>query len=251
MARVFAGLGARPAIGCDAFAAGCDAFAAGRPLPGMAILDLESGPPVEVVRGALAGAELVALAHARAVDGLIPALTAGCSDYLFFPVHAEEARLLWVRHRAGGPPPVLPLEASIEGRFRLELPSDARCLRAAVDYIVATSARAAELRPEGAFRFRVALSEAVSNAILYGNREDPCRRVRLVGRVEPGVVRVTVMDEGRGFNPASVPDPAAAENLDRPSGRGLLLMRRMADEVRHGGRGSEVTLEVRAHAPTA
>jgi serine/threonine-protein kinase RsbW len=58
----------------------------------------------------------------------------------------------------------------------------------------------------------------------------------------PESVLVEVEDEGDGFNPESVPDPRDPENLERPSGRGLLLMRHYLTEVRYHGRGNRVTL---------
>lgn len=110
--------------------------------------------------------------------------------------------------------------------------------------VLSRCAATGPLEPGVEFRLRVALLEAISNAILHGNRERPWRRVRLRGWVEPGLVRVTVADEGDGFDPAAVPDPTTAERAGHPGGRGLLLMRRLADGVWHNERGNEVTLRV-------
>jgi anti-sigma regulatory factor (Ser/Thr protein kinase) len=51
-----------------------------------------------------------------------------------------------------------------------------------------------------------------------------------------------VRDEGKGFDPLQIPNPIDAENLDKPSGRGLLLIRTFMDEVRHNGQGNEITM---------
>lgn len=216
------------------------------PAPGLAVLDLGGSPigAAEAVRRLPAGAELIALVDAGSAERLIQALLEGCADYLFFPLNPDEVRLVWTRRRGGGPPAVPALDRPGEGRFRLELPSDARQVLPAARRLSEACAAASGIEPAAAFRLRVALGEAVSNAILYGNGEDPGRRVRLEGRVEPGRVRVTVADEGEGFDPRSVPDPTRGDRIGRPSGRGLFLMRRLVDGMWHNERGNEVTLVV-------
>lgn len=241
LSRAFRRLGGRPVLS----AAGEEPDP---PLPPLALLDLAGCglPPRRALDRLPAGGELVALVDAASSDRLIPALVEGCSDYLFFPLNRDEVRLLWSRHREGGPPPVVSLDRRVGGRFRLEFPSEARYVQPAVRRVVEACAGEGAIGPAAAFRLRVALGEAVSNAILYGNREDPSRRVRLEGRVERDVVRVTVADEGEGFDPVAVPDPTTGGRRERSSGRGLFLMRRLADEVRHNERGNEVTVKVAA-----
>jgi serine/threonine-protein kinase RsbW len=89
---------------------------------------------------------------------------------------------------------------------------------------------------------RLAVEEAIVNALRYGHRFDPAKHVRVRFRVDGVEALAEVEDEGPGFDPESVPDPTAAENLDRPSGRGLLLMRHFTTAVRFHGRGNLVTL---------
>jgi serine/threonine-protein kinase RsbW len=72
---------------------------------------------------------------------------------------------------------------------------------------------------------RLALEEAVVNGLRQGNRWDPAKRVRVGYRAGPDTMLAVVDDEGKGFDPESVPDPTLPENLERPGGRGLLLMR--------------------------
>lgn len=82
-------------------------------------------------------------------------------------------------------------------------------------------------------RIGLATHEAVINAIVHGNRGDPSRpvEVQLARGGEDLVIRVA--DRGDGFDPAGVADPLLPENLLRPGGRGLLLMRALMDEVGH------------------
>jgi serine/threonine-protein kinase RsbW len=89
---------------------------------------------------------------------------------------------------------------------------------------------------------RLALEEAVVNGLRHGNGGDPAKRVRVRWRLWPEALLVEVEDEGPGFDPGRVPDPTAPENLDRPGGRGLLLMRHFMTWVRFSPRGNRVTL---------
>jgi serine/threonine-protein kinase RsbW len=78
----------------------------------------------------------------------------------------------------------------------------------------------------------LALREALSNAVLHGNRLDPCKLVQVHCRCELGKgVSMVVKDQGRGFNPTAIPDPSAVGNLEAEHGRGILLMRWLMDEV--------------------
>jgi serine/threonine-protein kinase RsbW len=92
--------------------------------------------------------------------------------------------------------------------------------------------------PESVFAIRIALEEALVNAIRHGNRLDPGKKVHVEAEVTPGRAVITVEDEGPGFNRDSVPDPTADENLCRPSGRGILLIESYMSDVswERGGR---------------
>lgn len=92
------------------------------------------------------------------------------------------------------------------------------------------------------FSIKLALEEALVNAIKHGNQLDPDKRVFVVFHVSPQRFDIRITDEGAGFNPEDVPDPTAIENLERPCGRGLLLMRGFMTEVEYHGRGNIVTM---------
>jgi serine/threonine-protein kinase RsbW len=97
--------------------------------------------------------------------------------------------------------------------------------------------------PEGdVLAVRVAVWEALVNAIEHGNGGDPAKQVRVSYVVLQGVVLAEVEDEGPGFDPAQVPDPRDPENLERQGGRGLLLMRHCMDLVTHNDLGNRVNL---------
>jgi serine/threonine-protein kinase RsbW len=102
--------------------------------------------------------------------------------------------------------------------------------------------RAAGYSRKEQFGVRLALEEAVVNAIKHGHHGDPSKQVSVRYRVAADRVTVEVEDEGPGFRPEAVPDPLAPENCERDCGRGLLLMRSYMTSVRYNERGTCVTL---------
>lgn len=133
----------------------------------------------------------------------------------------------------------------METELVLELPNDLRQIEHAVDYVMsrctACRAHGRKLR----LNLRVSLTEALSNAMLYGNGKDPDKRVRVEVMVGEGAITARVTDEGTGFDPGDVPDPTAPDNLEKAGGRGLFLMRELMDEVHFNERGNQVTLVLR------
>jgi serine/threonine-protein kinase RsbW len=101
------------------------------------------------------------------------------------------------------------------------------------------------------FGVRLALEEALVNSVKHGHRYDPTKRVLVRYKVVHEYALVEVEDQGPGFDPLQVPDPTALENLERPCGRGLLLMRAYASWIRHNERGNCVTLCKYPSAPPA
>jgi serine/threonine-protein kinase RsbW len=97
------------------------------------------------------------------------------------------------------------------------------------------------------FSIKLALEEALVNAIKHGNQMDRAKKVHVSYRVANHRFEVQVTDEGPGFDPLDVPDPTAVENLERPSGRGLMLMRHYMTEVQYNATGNSVSMtKVRA-----
>ena len=96
----------------------------------------------------------------------------------------------------------------------------------------------------------VAVSEAVNNAVSHGNKNDPEKKVTLDLDYKDGEIVVTVEDEGGGFNPDKLPDPLAPENLLKPSGRGIHIMRSLMDKVDFAftRQGTKTTLRMKVEA---
>ena len=82
-----------------------------------------------------------------------------------------------------------------------------------------------------AFGIDMAVREAVTNAVLHGNRQDENKTVDIVLKSSPDAVEISVHDQGPGLNPEEVPDPTANENILKASGRGIFFMRTFMDEV--------------------
>jgi len=92
------------------------------------------------------------------------------------------------------------------------------------------------------FGIRLALEEALVNAIKHGNNLDKSKKVHIAYGVGPERFDIRIMDEGPGFDPEEVPDPTDIENLERPCGRGLMLMRHYMNFVSFGPRGNAVLM---------
>jgi serine/threonine-protein kinase RsbW len=92
------------------------------------------------------------------------------------------------------------------------------------------------------FSVRLALEEALVNAIKHGNQMDRAKRVFISYRFLDDRFEVLISDEGNGFDPNDVPDPTAVENLERPCGRGLMLMRHYMTRVDYNERGNGVSM---------
>jgi serine/threonine-protein kinase RsbW len=106
-----------------------------------------------------------------------------------------------------------------------------------IDTVATAAAAVAEfmgrsgISEDAAFGIDMAVREAVTNAVLHGNRQDDEKTVDIVLKSSPDAVEISVHDQGPGFNPEEVPDPTANENILKASGRGIFFMRTFMDEV--------------------
>ena len=92
------------------------------------------------------------------------------------------------------------------------------------------------------FAITLALEEALTNAIKHGNRLDPRKKVRVESKVSNKKTEITVEDEGEGFARSCVPDPTAEENLEKCSGRGILLIEAYMNQVKWDRGGKRVRM---------
>ena len=96
-------------------------------------------------------------------------------------------------------------------------------------------------------RIMLTLSEAVNNAIVHGNNEDPEKQVviRTTMNRDNNILEISVEDEGEGFDPDAIPDPLKEENLLNEGGRGVYLIEQYADDIQFSQNGSKVTITFR------
>ena len=127
----------------------------------------------------------------------------------------------------------------------LELPNDIRSIEPAVEYVTRHCTSCCEYARRLNLNFRVGLTEALSNAMLYGNNSDPEKSVRVEVAIKLEEVSVRVTDQGVGFDPTTVPDPTLPANISKSGGRGIFLMKALMDEVQFNDRGNSVTLVLR------
>lgn len=106
-----------------------------------------------------------------------------------------------------------------------------------IDTVATAAAAVAEflsrsgITEDAAFGIDMAVREAVTNAVVHGNQKDENKTVDVTLKSSPDAVEISVHDQGTGFNPETVPDPTAEENILKASGRGIFFMRSFMDEV--------------------
>ncbi len=127
----------------------------------------------------------------------------------------------------------------------LRVPSDVSCIEEVVDLVTRHCCSGAWPNRKLRFNLRVAVAEALANAIVAGNHEDRSKSVEVNAEVSGEVIRIKVTDQGEGFDPASIATPLEPEELDRPNGRGLFLIRHLVDEVQFNPQGNSICMTLR------
>lgn len=140
-------------------------------------------------------------------------------------------------------PEIRHLEVTLETQVESVNLAEEMCLRVA---------EAAGFGEDECYRIGMSVREGVINAFHYGNQEKPEKKIRLAVDLTPDKMTIHVLDEGKGFNLADVPDPLAEENLLSTSGRGIFLMRAFMDEfdvVTGQNGGAEIVMSKKLPAP--
>ena len=92
------------------------------------------------------------------------------------------------------------------------------------------------------FHIKLSVEEALVNAIKHGNKFTPGKNVRVVYSIDPGEFHIRIEDEGAGFNPDEVPDPREDENIDRPCGRGVFIIKNFMTSVEYTRNGTIIVM---------
>ncbi|MFN2502156.1 MAG: ATP-binding protein [Pyrinomonadaceae bacterium] len=132
--------------------------------------------------------------------------------------------------------------------IEFELPSALSLMYVVLEYLMKRVEKLGVIKPEQSNLF-VALDEAFVNAVKHGNKFDARKLIRITAEVSSQEARFTIEDEGEGFDVNSIPDPLDPENLFKPSGRGVLFIYNIMDEVKYNDRGNRLTMVKKATEP--
>ncbi|MEO0587935.1 MAG: ATP-binding protein [Planctomycetota bacterium] len=122
------------------------------------------------------------------------------------------------------------------------IPSELEQVPVVVEAIVGAVTAAGDYPERCIFAVRLAIDEAVTNAIRHGNGQDPDKSVTIEYEADADRLEVSICDQGPGFAPSELPDPTKPENLIRTHGRGVMLMHAYMTEVSFNDEGNCVTL---------
>jgi len=136
------------------------------------------------------------------------------------------------------------LETTIRGmnNIHIEVPSLSENIRM-IESFIDNAREKFQLDDDIYGNIMIAITEAVNNAIKHGNQSDSSKNVSLSLSLDDSLIKFIVEDEGRGFDFENLPDPTAPENIEKPGGRGIFLMKHLSDEVKfkEGGRIVELS----------
>ncbi len=125
--------------------------------------------------------------------------------------------------------------------IEFELPSAISLMHIVLEYLMKRVEKLGVIKPEQSNLF-VALDEAFVNAVKHWNKYDSKKLVRITAEVSRAEARFTIEDEGEGFDVQNIPDPLDPENLFKTSGRGVLFIYNIMDEVKYNDRGNRLTM---------
>ncbi len=174
---------------------------------------------------------------------VIKAFKVGAANYLRLPYNKDELReiveqTLSYKLRCIDDPNVLP---HVHEKIDFELPSDLALMNGVLQYLIERVSKLGLIQPERSNLF-IALDEAFVNAVKHGNKNDPTKLVRVTAELSPKEACFTIEDEGEGFNVQEIPDPCDPANLFKTSGRGVLLIYNIMDEVEYNAQGNRVKM---------
>jgi len=138
--------------------------------------------------------------------------------------------------------------ADLHENIEFELPSAISTMHIVLEYLMKRVEKLGVIKPEESNLF-VALDEAFVNAVKHGNKFDAQKLVRITAEVSKAEAKFTIEDEGEGFDVNNIPDPLDPENLFKTSGRGVLFIYNIMDEVKYNDRGNRLTMVKKAVEP--
>jgi serine/threonine-protein kinase RsbW len=125
---------------------------------------------------------------------------------------------------------------------RIKIESEINNLRI-VENAIDSITNESGINQENYGKILIATLEAVNNAIVHGNRSDKNKYVNIEFSMKKSIMEITVEDEGQGFMPGDVPDPTKPENIELINGRGVFLMKKLADSIKFSKKGNCVKMK--------
>lgn len=133
----------------------------------------------------------------------------------------------------------------IEGASAVDLAHDREAMTALIEDLL-DQAEQCGFGSSAVFAIRLAIEEAITNAFEHGHEGlDRSLTVRVEHKITPELFEIAVQDQGPGFKPEDLPDPTLLENLSKPSGRGVMLMKAYMSEVDFNPAGNRVRMRYR------
>jgi serine/threonine-protein kinase RsbW len=174
---------------------------------------------------------------------IIKAFKICAANYLRLPYNRDELRqiveqTLSHKLRYLDDPKIL---LQVHEKIEFELPSDLALMNGVLEYLQERVSKLGLITPERSNLF-IALDEAFVNAVKHGNKNDPTKLLKISAELSPTEASFTVEDEGEGFDIREIPDPCDPANLFRTSGRGVLLIYNIMDEVEYNAQGNRVKM---------
>ena len=181
---------------------------------------------------------------------IIKAFKMGAANYLRLPYDEQQLReiveqTLSYKLRYVDDPNLL---AHVHEKIEFELPSDLGLMNGVLEYLQERVSKLGLISPERSNLF-IALDEAFVNAVKHGNKNDPSKLLKITAELSRTEACFTVEDEGEGFDINEIPDPCDPANLFRTSGRGVLLIYNIMDEVEYNAQGNRVKMVKRPDVP--
>jgi serine/threonine-protein kinase RsbW len=192
---------------------------------------------------------LVTPTPAISEPAIIKAFKMGAANYLRLPYNADELRQIveqTLSHKLKyvDDPSIL---SNVHEKIEFELPSDLALMDGVLEYLQERVSKLGLIKPERSNLF-IALDEAFVNAVKHGNKNNPNKLLRITAELSLKEACFTVEDEGEGFDIGEIPDPCDPANLFRTSGRGVLLIYNIMDEVEYNAQGNRVKMVKRPEA---
>lgn len=139
----------------------------------------------------------------------------------------------------------------MQRHYTLELPNDLQVIERSVQDLMERGGEVGFDHDRLRLNLRVGVTEALANAMLYGNCKDPRKRVLLEARLSAAAITIRVTDEGCGFDPDQLEDPTLPANRWRVGGRGIFLIRKLMDRVEFNEQGNSIEMVLLNPPPRA